>query len=175
MASVSTFLRRFACCLLVFCCLPQLTLPAQVRAKKAQLAPAFHFTDTTESSGIRFQHAVSPEKKYLIESIGGGVLLLDYDQDGWLDIYFTNAPSVDMAQHGEKARSGLYHNNHDGTFSDVTDKAGVGYPCWAMGGAVADYNNDGWPDILVTCAEGIVLYRNNGNGKFTTSPEKPTR
>jgi enediyne biosynthesis protein E4 len=98
--------------------------------------------------------------------MSGGVLLLDYDQDGWLDIYFTNAPSVEMARKGEKARSALYHNNHDGTFTDVTDEAGVGYPCWAMGGAVADYDNDGWPDILVTCAEGVVLYRNKGDGTF---------
>jgi enediyne biosynthesis protein E4 len=123
--------------------------------------------DITDSAGIRFQHAISPEKKYLIESMSGGVLLLDYDQDGWEDIYFTNGPSVETARRGEKARSALYHNNHDGTFTDVADKAGVGYPCWAMGGAVADYNNDGWPDILVTCAEGLVLYRNNGNGTFT--------
>jgi len=167
MGSVSTSLGRVAGCLLLFCGLPQLTPPAQVHVKKAQPAPVFHFTDITESAGIRFQHAVSPEKKYLVESMSGGVMLLDYDQDGWLDIYFTNAPSVDMAQHGEKARSALYHNNQNGTFSDVTDQAGVGYPCWAMGGAVADYNNDGWPDILVTCAEGVVLYRNNGKGTFT--------
>jgi len=98
--------------------------------------------------------------------MAGGVLLLDYDGDGWLDIYFTNSPSVDMAIHGQKAKSALYRNNHDGTFTDVTDKAGVGYPCWAMGGAVGDYNNDGWADILVTCQEGMVLYRNNGNGTF---------
>ena len=68
---------------------------------------------------------------------------------------------------GKKARSALYHNNHDGTFTDVTDKAGVGYPCWAMGAAVGDYNNDGWPDLLVTCFGGVVLYRNNGDGTFT--------
>ncbi len=99
--------------------------------------------------------------------MSGGVLLLDYDGDGWLDIYFTNSPSVDMALHGQKAKSALYRNNQDGTFTDVTDKAGVGYPCWAMGGAVGDYNNDGRPDILVTCEEGMVLYRNNGDGTFT--------
>lgn len=126
-----------------------------------------HFSDITAASGITFQHTLSPEKKYLIESMAGGVLLLDYDGDGWLDIYFTNSPTVDMALHGQKAKSGLYRNNHDGTFTDVTDKAGVGYPCWAMGGAVGDYNNDGWPDILVTCEEGMVLYRNNGDGTFT--------
>jgi len=99
--------------------------------------------------------------------MSGGVALIDYDGDGWLDIYFTNAQSVAMAQKGQKSRSALYRNNHDGTFSDVTDKAGVGYPCWAMGAVVGDYNNDGWQDLLVTCFGGVVLYRNNGNGTFT--------
>jgi hypothetical protein len=99
--------------------------------------------------------------------MSGGVALIDYDRDGWPDIYFTNAQSVEMAQAGQKARSALYRNNHDGTFTDVTDKAGVGYPCWAQGAVVGDYNNDGWPDLLVTCFGGAVLYRNNGDGTFT--------
>jgi len=99
--------------------------------------------------------------------MGAGVLLLDYDRDGWLDIYFTNAPTINEALKGQKATGALYHNNHDGTFTDVTEKAGVGAPCHAMGGAVADYNNDGWPDIYVTCYGGNVLYRNNGDGTFT--------
>ncbi len=99
--------------------------------------------------------------------MGAGVLLLDYDRDGWLDIYFTNGPTVEEALKGQKARGALYHNNHDGTFTDVTDKAGVGTPCYAMGGAVADYNNDGWPDMYITCYGGNVLYRNNGDGTFT--------
>src|SRR6266566_7629569 len=129
--------------------------------------PQIRFEDVTTSSRISFEHAVSPEKKYLAESMSGGVLLLDYDQDGWLDIYFTNAQSVDMTLHGRKAKGALYHNNHDGTFSDVTDKAGVDYPCSAMGGAVGDYNNDGWPDMVLTCQEGLALLRNNGNGTFT--------
>src|SRR5205085_5273002 len=103
-------------------------------------APGFQLIDVTAASKIRFEHVISPEKKYLLESMSGGVLLLDYDQDGWLDIYFTNAPTVEMALRGEKARSALYHNNRDGTFTDVTDRAGVAYPCVAMGGAVADYN-----------------------------------
>ena len=72
-----------------------------------------------------------------------------------------------MALHGQKGRSALFHNNHDGTFTDVTERADVGYPCWAMGAAVGDYNNDGWPDLLVTCFDGVVLYRNNGDGTFT--------
>ncbi len=71
-----------------------------------------------------------------------------------------------MALHGGKARSALYRNNHDGTFTDVTDKAGVGFPCWAMGASARDYNNDGSPDLLVTCLSGVVLYRNNGDGTF---------
>jgi enediyne biosynthesis protein E4 len=123
--------------------------------------------DITKSTGISFDHKSTPEGKFIAESMSGGVALIDYDGDGWPDIYFTNAQSVEMALHGEKARSALFHNNHDGTFTDVTEKAGVGYPCWAMGVAVGDYNNDGWPDLLVTCLNGVVLYRNNGNGTFT--------
>jgi hypothetical protein len=123
--------------------------------------------DITASTGIQFEHLSSPEQKFIVESMSGGVALIDYDRDGWPDIYFTNAQNVDMALHGGKARSALYHNNRDGTFTDVTDKAGVGYPCWAMGASVGDYNNDGWPDLLVTCFGGVVLYRNNGDGTFT--------
>src|SRR6185312_9193496 len=123
--------------------------------------------DIMASTGIHFEHLSSPEQKYIVESMSGGVALLDYDGDGWLDIYFTNAPSVSMALAGKKARGALFHNNHDGTFTDVTEKAGVGYPCWAMGAAIGDYNNDGKPDLIVSCFGGVVLYRNNGDGTFT--------
>ena len=123
--------------------------------------------DITDSTGIKFEHLSSSDKKYIVESMAGGVALIDYDRDGLPDIYFTNAPTVDMALAGQKTRSALYHNNGDGTFTDVTDKAGVGYPCFAMGAVVGDYNNDGWPDLLVTCLGGVVLYRNNGDGTFT--------
>jgi len=123
--------------------------------------------DITDSTGIKFEHIASPDAKFIVESMSGGVALIDYDGDGWPDIFFTNAPSVEMALKGKKARSALYHNNRDGTFTDVTDKAGVGNPCWAMGASVGDYNNDGRPDLLVTCFGGVVLYRNNGDGTFT--------
>src|SRR4051812_47567255 len=153
------------------CSLAVLLMPLSVMTaheeQNSQGRPGFQLIDVTAASRIHFEHVISPEKKYLIESMSGGVLLLDYDQDGWLDIYFTNAPTVAQARQGKKARSALYHNNHDGTFTDVTEKAAVSYPCWAMGGAVADYNNDGWPDILLTCEEGVVLYRNNGTGTFS--------
>jgi enediyne biosynthesis protein E4 len=122
--------------------------------------------DITASTKIRFNHLASSEKKYIVESMSGGVALIDYDRDGWPDIYFTNAPDVDMQLAGKKARSALFHNNRDGTFTDVTEKAGVGFPCWAMGAVVGDYNNDGWPDLLVTCFGGVILYRNNGDGTF---------
>lgn len=134
---------------------------------KAPVADLPHFVDITQSAGIHFTHLSAPEKKYIVESMSGGVALIDYDRDGWPDIYFTNAPSVAMHLTGQRAKGALYHNNHDGTFTDVTDKAGVGYPCWAMGVAVGDYNNDGWPDLLITCFGGVVLYRNNGDGTFT--------
>ena len=145
--------------------------PGQTSAvSKADNEPAASYpelVDITASTGIQFEHLSSPEQKFIVESMSGGVALIDYDRDGWPDIYFTNAQSVEMALHGQKARSALYHNNRDGTFTDVTDKAGVGYPCWAMGAVVGDYNNDGWPDLLVTCFGGVVLYRNNGDGTFT--------
>jgi hypothetical protein len=143
---------------------------AKALAEKQTVATNFSYpelVDVTASTGIQFEHLSGPEQKFIVESMSGGVALIDYDRDGWPDIYFTNAQTVEMALHGQKARSVLYHNNHDGTFTDVTDKAGVGYPCWAMGASVGDYNNDGWPDLLVTCFGGVVLYRNNGDGTFT--------
>ncbi len=131
-------------------------------------APApVQLVDITASTGIHFTHLSSPEAKYIVESMSGGVALIDFDGDGWPDIYFTNAPSVEMAKSGAVARSALYRNNHDGTFTDVAEKAGVATPCWAMGAAVGDYNNDGLPDLAVSCFGGVVLYRNNGNGTFT--------
>jgi hypothetical protein len=108
-----------------------------------------------------------PLKKYIVESMSGGVILFDYDRDGWVDIYFTNAPTVAMAVKGQTSKSALYHNNHDGTFTDVTAKAGLSTPCFAMGGASGDFDNDGWPDLYVTCLGGNVLYKNNGDGTFT--------
>ena len=142
----------------------------KAEAERAEAAPLPNYpqlVDITVETGIHFDHRSSPEAKFIAESMSGGVALIDYDGDGWPDIYFTNAQSVEMALHGVRGRSALYHNNHDGTFTDVTDKASVGYPCWAMGAAVGDYNNNGRPDLLVTCLDGVVLYRNNGDGTFT--------
>jgi len=125
--------------------------------------------DITASTGIHFEHVSSPEQRFIVESMSAGVALIDYDRDGLPDIYFTNAQNTEMARRGQKARSALYHNNGDGSFTDVTDKADVGFPCWAMGAVVGDYNNDGWPDLLVTCFGGVVLYRNNKDGTFSNA------
>ena len=131
-----------------------------------------HFTDVTYKAGIKFTHTSSPEKKYIVESMSGGVALFDYDGDGYLDIYLVNSLTVDMVKSKQKTRSVLYHNNGDGTFSDVTDKAGVGDIGWGMGVAVGDYNNDGWDDIYVTCLGPNHLLKNNGNGTFTDVTKK---
>ena len=131
-----------------------------------------HFTDITEGAGIKFRHVSSPEKKYIVESMSGGVALFDYDNDGYLDIYLVNSLTVDMVKTKEKTRSALYHNNGDGTFTDVTDKAGVGDIGWGMGVTIGDYNNDGWDDIYVTCLGPNHLLRNNGNGTFTDVTQK---
>src|SRR5215472_4606704 len=130
------------------------------------------FEDITQKTGIHFMHSSAPENRYIVESMSGGVVLLDYDRDGWPDIYFTNAPTVEMAIRGETARGALYRNNHDGTFTDATDKAGLVTPCFGMGGAIGDYDNDGWPDLYLTCLGGNVLYHNNGDGTFTDVTSK---
>src|SRR5436189_534211 len=84
------------------------------------------FIDITGPAGITFKHVSSPEKRYIVESMSGGVAFIDYDNDGYLDIYLVNSLSVDMVKGKQKTKSALYHNNGDGTFKDVTDKAGVG-------------------------------------------------
>ena len=131
-----------------------------------------HFTDTTEKAGITFKHVSSPEKKYIVESMSGGLALIDYDNDGYPDIYFVNSLTVDLVKSKGKTKSALYHNNGDGTFTDVTDKAGVGDIGWGMGAAVGDYNNDGFDDLYVTCLGQNHLLKNNGNGTFTDVTQK---
>ncbi len=130
------------------------------------------FTDITEKAGITFKHVSSPEKKYIVESMSGGVALLDYDNDGFLDIYFVNSLTTDLVKLNQKTKSALYHNNGDGTFTDVTDKAGLGDVGWGMGVATGDYDNDGFEDIYVTCLGSNHLFKNNGNGTFTDVTQK---
>jgi hypothetical protein len=141
--------------------------PANAKSSKCSGRPVPQLEDITSTTGITFKHTSDPAKRYIVESMSGGVVLLDYDRDGWPDIYFTNAPTVEMAVKGTKSLGVLYHNNHDGTFTDVTATSGLSTRCFAMGGAIGDYNNDGWPDLYITCLGGNILYRNNGDGTFT--------
>jgi enediyne biosynthesis protein E4 len=133
------------------------------------------FEDETLSSGLdNFLHrSGSPEKAMILESVGSGVALLDYDNDGWLDIYLLNGSTV-PAQNGKEPppRAMLFHNNHDGTFTDVTEKAGVANERWGFGVAVGDYDNDGWPDLYVANFGKNRLYHNNHDGSFTDVAEK---
>lgn len=134
------------------------------------------FRDVTKASGIQFRNYNSPTpEKYLIETMTGGTAVFDYDNDGWLDVFFTNGAKVKSGQKdGEpldksapECWNRLYRNNHDGTFTDVTEKAGVRGTGYGMGVAVGDIDNDGFEDLLVTNWGGVLLYRNNGNGTFT--------
>jgi hypothetical protein len=131
--------------------------------------------DIARQAGLTaWKHVMgTPEKKFIIEANGSGVCLLDYDNDGWLDIYLVNGSTYD-AESGKAAppKAALFHNNHDGTFTNVADKAGVANGSWGFGCAVADYDNDGWPDIYVTNFGKNRLYHNNHDGTFTDVAEK---
>jgi len=127
------------------------------------------FVDVARSAGITFQHdnAASPEK-YLIETMGAGCAWIDYNQDGLLDLYLVNSAATALYKPKQPLRSSLYRNNGDGTFTDVTGKAGVGAEgLFGMGVAVGDYDNDGFPDLLALGYGRCILYHNNGDGTFT--------
>ncbi|HSY30571.1 MAG TPA: CRTAC1 family protein [Verrucomicrobiae bacterium] len=143
-------------------------------------APA-KFTDVTAALGINFEYLAShTSKKYLIETMGSGVALFDYDNDGRLDIFVVNgAPLSDPTpkgtvpqKSGPKYWNRLYHQKRDGTFEDVTEKAGLAGTGYGMGVAVGDYDNDGFEDLYVTAYGGNKLYHNNGDGTFTDVTEK---
>jgi enediyne biosynthesis protein E4 len=133
------------------------------------------FVDITKKAGLdKFRHhSGAPEKRTILDAPGSGVALIDYDNDGWLDIYLLNGSTVDAVKGREAApRAMLFHNNHDGTFTDVTDQAGVANERWGFGVAVGDYDNDGWPDIYVSNFGKNRLYHNNHDGTFTDVAEK---
>ncbi len=125
------------------------------------------FTDVTADAGIRFKHnSGAAGKKYLPETIGSGCAFLDYDNDGWQDVLLVN--SMDWPESKRrKSFLALYHNNKDGTFTDVTRNSGLAVEMYGIGVAAADYDNDGNVDIYITCVGANHLFRNSGNGKFT--------
>ncbi len=142
---------------------------AQQRAN-VQAAPiGVRFTDIRQAAGITFvQDSTETDEKYYLETMGTGVAWIDYDQDGLMDLYFVQTGATDAYKPARPLRSALYHNNGDGTFTDVTEKAGVGgVGHYGQGVAVGDFDNDGYPDLFVTGYGRAILYRNNGNGTFT--------
>ena len=135
-------------------------------AAQAPPSPEVLYRDVTAASGITFSHHADPEKKYIVESMSGGVAMFDYDNDGLQDLYFVDSLTVETAGKPTAARSALYRNLGGLRFQDVTDKAGVGHPGWGMGVCTADVDADGWEDLYVTALGGSRLYRNNHDGTF---------
>ena len=132
------------------------------------------FEDITKKAGLSgWTHKMGvPDKNFIVETNGSGVCLIDYDNDGWLDIYLVNGATFDSLDGKEESpHAALFHNNHDGTFTDVTQKAGVANDRWGYGCSVADYDNDGWPDIYVGNYGKNRLYHNNHDGTFTDKAE----
>ena len=127
------------------------------------------FIDVAQQAGLDMENVNggADTKKFIIETTGSGVAILDYDNDGWPDIFLVNGTTMDQAQPGSpKPTSHLYHNNHDGTFSDVTQAAGLEFTGWGQGVCVGDYDNDGFDDLFVTYYGRNRLYHNEGNGTF---------
>ena len=151
-----------------------LTIPAFSRFSLAPPLTVYPFEEVPASvSGISWKHTAgrSPQK-YLPETTGAGCAFLDYDNDGWMDIYLVNSGSCDFFTPTLPLRNALYRNNRDGTFSEITEKAGVGGGGYGQGVAVGDYDGDGFPDLYVTQYGRSILYHNNGDGTFSDVTEK---
>src|SRR3954467_7016339 len=147
----------------------ELLLLAASSALRGAATPLFEEV----KGGISWTHENGRSKDhYLPEALGPGCAFLDYDNDGWMDLYLVNSGPSDFYKPPKPLKNALYHNNRDGTFTDVTDKAGVAGGTFGMGVAVGDYDNDGFPDLFVTAYGRATLYHNNGDGTFTDVTEK---
>jgi hypothetical protein len=144
-----------------------LAAPAVLAQVAGSGAPKVLFRDIRGEAGISFEHHSAPEKKYIVESMAGGVALFDYDNDGRIDVYLVDSLTVETAKDPKAARSALYRNLGGNRFEDVTDKARVGHPGWGMGVCTADVDGDAAEDLYVTALGGNRLYHNNRNGTFT--------
>ncbi len=174
-AGVRSFIRvRIFCCLLSVVAASFLSFPALAqRQPAAGAARSVSFADITRAAGIDFHLTCgSAEKRYIMESMCGGVAVFDYDNDGWMDIFLLNGSTLEDVRAGKCHPAKLYRNNRDGTFTDVSAKAGITHCGWGFGVAVGDYDNDGWEDLYITYLDGAVLYHNNHDGSFTDVTQK---
>jgi len=144
-----------------------ITAGVSASMRAVEESDSVRFVDAASESGVHFTHenGASPEK-YLPETMSGGVVLFDYDNDGWLDILFVNGGSFTDKERASLARHRLFHNKGDGTFIDATEQAGLATSGYGMGACSADYDNDGWPDLYITSVGGDRLYRNTGANTF---------
>jgi hypothetical protein len=166
-------MRGFLFFLLFAAALASAQTPAPKISAESTLGPLPHFTDIAQQAGLTISHTSSPEKRYIIESVSGGIGLFDCDNDGKLDIVVVNGSTVDRyRQHGGDPLVTLYHQDANLKFTDITRQAGLTKIGWGMGVAVADYDNDGLPDLYVTSYGGNVLYHNLGGCKFEDVTEK---
>jgi|KBSMisStandDraft_5_1062788.scaffolds.fasta_scaffold63841_2 hypothetical protein len=155
-------------------CLPSLAAQPQQEPIEAPSNKIAYFVDQAAKAGLtaKITFGGVDTKKYIIETTGTGVAIFDYDNDGWPDIFVVNGTTLDPLPGASTPSNHLYHNNHDGTFTDVTQKAGLMHTGWGQGVCVGDYDNDGHEDLLVTYYGKNVLYHNNGNGTFTDVSDK---
>src|SRR5579872_4927091 len=152
-----------------------LTISTSVSPHKASLSPpTVNFVDISAHAGLTAvtEDGSEQTKKYIIETTGSGAVAFDYDNDGWPDIFLVNGTSLEGFPKDKEPTSHLYHNNRDGTFADVTQKAQVALTGWGQGVCAGDYDNDGWVDFFVTFWGHDVLLHNNGDGTYTDVTEK---
>ena len=164
-----------ACALLsVGACVPSLIGQAPKNKEESESKKVAYFADEAAKAGLTEANTFGgvDSKKFIIETTGTGVAIFDYDNDGWPDIFEVNGTVLDPLPGKKPPTNHLYHNNHDGTFTDVTEKAGLVHSGWGQGVCVGDYDNDGYEDLFVTYYGKNVLYHNNGNGTFTDVSEK---
>jgi enediyne biosynthesis protein E4 len=155
------------------CAAQRQSTPGNSTSHKAAPANVVSFVDVTRASGIDFHLSCGGlEKRYIMESMCGGVAVLDYDNDGWMDVFLVNGSTLEDVRTSTCHPAKLYRNNHNGTFTDVSAKAGITHCGWGFGVAVGDYDNDGWEDLYITYLDGAVLYHNNGDGSFTDVTSK---
>src|SRR5438477_11780822 len=167
----------FAVCVVLwpsFCCPAASGQQTDKTSSPATQEKIAYFVDEAQKAGLTTPNTFGgvDTKKFIIETTGTGVAICDYDNDGWSDIFVVNGTTLDPLPGTKLPTNHLYHNNHDGTFTDVTEKAGLAHTGWGQGVCVGDYDNDGFEDLYVTYYGKNVLYHNNGDGTFTDVSEK---